>query len=279
MPLDTTWTLGRKLRRIANESAELPGLRWLAEPLHRRMFRRKRSGNAYCGVYESYTQALASASALRALPTTYDTDASPRMYRDRLEQVRVSDYPLLYWLSRLLATGQRRVFDLGGHIGISYYGFRRYLDYPADLRWQVHDMPSVTNAGRELARELDPSGRLEFTDAREDADDCDLLVTSGVLQYLDYTLPELLQTLDRPPRHVLVNLTPMHPSRGYFTLQNLGIAICPYRVCALPEFVAEMEALGYRLRDRWESFERQLRVPFEPSCTIDSYHGFYFTRS
>ena len=45
--VDNSW-LGLKLRHIANEAAELPGLRILGEPLYRRMFSRpSRDGNAY----------------------------------------------------------------------------------------------------------------------------------------------------------------------------------------------------------------------------------------
>ncbi len=103
-----------------------------------------------------------------------------------------------------------------------------------------------------------------------------MLFTSGALQYLDYTLPELLGSFQRPPAHVLVNLVPMHPSRGYFTLQNMGFAICPYRVMASPEFVDAMAALGYSLIDRWDILDREIQVPFEPQCRIDRYCGMYF---
>ena len=158
------------------------------------------------------------------------TEAAGRLYRDNLKRIRVSDYPLVYWLGRLLADGHRRIFDLGGHIGISYYGFRHYLDYPSGLEWKVHDVPAVMAAGRKWAAEHDPSRQLSFADASGDADGQDILVSTGALQYLDYTLPELLQRLQKKPTHVLLNLTPMHPTRAFFTLQNMGIAICPYRV-------------------------------------------------
>lgn len=272
-----TGGIAGNFRRIVKEIAELPGLRTFARPLYRRVFRRPYgSSNTYYGVYETYAQAKAAADALRSLPSTYDTEAAGRMYRGRIEVLTVSDYPLAYWLWRLFEQGQRRVFDLGGHIGVSYYGFQRYIDYPVDMRWLVHDVPSVMEAGRGWAVEHDPARRLAFADAREDADGQDLLLSAGALQYLDYTLPELLRRLSQPPRHVLVNLTPMHPDRSYFTLQNLGIAICPYRIMARPAFIQEMEALGYRIHDRWESPERTVRIPFAPAYGVDRYYGFYF---
>lgn len=272
----------RRLGNIANELAQLPGMRRLARPFYRRQFRNPFNDkvNSYYGVYRTYDEAAAAASAFasNALPASYDVRAASRAYRGQLDAIRVSDYPLVYWLARLFEQGCRQVFDLGGNIGVTYYGFDRYLRYPDDLRWQVLDMPVVMAAGRDWAREHDPAGRLGFAEAPEQADGADILLSSGALQYLDYSLPELLQRLARPPRHVLLNLTPVHPSRGYFTLQNLNFAVCPYRIMARPELVAGMEALGYRLVDEWRSQERNLSVPFETGYAIDNYSGFHFQR-
>lgn len=266
------------LRSIALRAAELPGVQTLARPVYRHYFRRPYlQGNAYYGVFGSYSQALAAAP--QTMPHTYDLQVAGRMYRSQLHEVRACDYPAMHWLSRALAKGQREIFDLGGHIGQAYYGYARYLDYPPEIRWQVHDVPAVTAAGRLWAQQHDPEGRLVFADKPEDADGSDVLITTGALQYLEYSLPELLMRLAFPPSHVVVNLVPMHPERGYFTLQNLGIAICPYRVMCLPEFVQQMTALGYQAVDHWELPERHLRVPFEPATSIECYHGFYFQRT
>jgi len=274
------YSFRNQIAGFARDASELPGLSVLTRPIRRSLFRRPyRADNDYYGVYRTFDEAQAAARALssQSLPATYDIEAAGRLYRSHLKRIRVSDYPLVYWLSRLIGGGCRSVFDLGGHIGVSYYGFRHYIDYPQDLDWCVHDVPAVMAAGRKWAAEHDNARQLRFSDARESADGCDVLVSTGALQYLDYTLPELLQRLARKPRHVLVNLTPMHPSRSFFTLQNLSIAICPYRVTAAPEFIHEMEALGYRLADHWQSLERTLRVPYAPQYAVDSYHGFSFS--
>lgn len=260
---------------IAVRAAELPGVRVLGRPLYRRYFRRPyEGGNAYYGMYESYAEALAAAPA--SMSNSYDVDAAATMYRGQFRRVRACDYPAMHWLARLLNDGVRDVFDLGGHMGQAYYGFGQYLDYPTDIRWRVHDVPAVMHAGRRWADEHDKLGGLAFADHPGDADGCDLLITTGALQYLEYSLPELLRGFARAPADVIVNLVPMHLQQGYFTLQNLGIAICPYRVMCLPEFVDDMAALGYTVRDQWQLPERHIRVPFEPAASIDSYHGMYF---
>jgi putative methyltransferase (TIGR04325 family) len=269
--------VAHKLRRIARESADLPGLRTLAKALYKWMYSRpNRNGNDYYGAFDSRAQALAAAPAM---PTTYDQPSAGNMYLDRHKRINCSDYPMVYWLSKLLTEDRHRLFDLGGHIGVSYYGFRNYITYPQSLQWHVHDVPAVVDAGRAWASQNDPDGMLNFADTPEAASGHDVLISCGALQYLEYTLPELLASLPNPPDHVLVNRTPMHPKRGYVTLQKIGIAVLPYRVMAKPEFVDAMGALGYEVMDHWMSKERHLEVPFEPECTIDHYSGYYFKRA
>lgn len=270
-----TNSLKRNVQRIANDAAEIPPLRWLAEPIYRRRFERGMSrGNAYYGVHASFE--AAQAAAPRTKPTSFDVPAAGELYPDRVDAISVSDYPPLFWLDRLLASGARSVFDLGGNVGLGYYAFGHYVAYPDDLRWTVQDLPSVLDAGRRLALQRGAGARLAFTDDALAADGHDIVLANGVLQYLPFTLPELLRQLPRPPAHLLVNLTPLHPTRSFFTLQQTRIATCPYRIPAVADFVAGFEALGYDVIDRWESRERYMRIPFEAAHSIDRYSGFYF---
>lgn len=274
-------SLGSKLRHLANESAELPIIRLLGKPLYRRLFERRSFGdNVYSGIYASHALALAAAERVTR-PSSYEqfdpaAFAGGGMYGR--QGIRVSDYPLVYWLNRLFGEGCRSVFDLGGHDGVTYYSFARLLDYPADMRWIVHDVPNAMAAGAEWAREHDAQKQLSFAASRFDASGCDVLLSSGTLQYLDYTLSDLLAELPVPPPQVLVNLVPMHPEKSFFTLQNMGRAVMPYRVQAVPDFVEAMQGLGYSVLDQWHSRERHLRVPFEPGYRVDAYAGFCLVR-
>ncbi len=274
--------LSRNLRRMSYDLAELPGISWLARPLYRQMFMRDvLPGNSYCGAYATFDEARANAPKTGA--TSFDVPESGDLYPDHLGGVRVSDYPVIFWLDQLFRSGLRSLFDLGGNIGTSYYGFQHHLVYPDDLRWQVHDVPAVLAAGREWASRNDVEGKLGFTSSCDDADGCDMLLCSGVLQYLDFSLPDMLRKLKHPPGHLLINLTPLHPSRTFVTLQRVtrqgvGIASCPYTVTAVAQFIDAFRQSGYAVVDHWESLERHMRVPFEPSLSIDRYHGFYLKR-
>jgi putative methyltransferase (TIGR04325 family) len=275
--------LRARLIRLISESAQLPGVRLLSRPLYRHIFRRPVRGmnNLYYGVFDNFAAAKQQANALstQRLPSTYNVESAGRMYRGQLQQPHVSDYAAMFWLQRMLNEGARKVFDLGGHIGLAYYIYEHLMNLPADIDWCVHDVPLVMQTGREWAREHDPSGRLRFANDLSQADGCDLLISSGALQYMDYSLPELLQRLRVQPTHVLVNRTPMHPNKRYFTLQNLGIAICPYRVESIEQTIDEMHHLGYTLQGRWDLLDRHLRIPFHRGYAIDRYYGFYFKQT
>ncbi|HEV2622543.1 MAG TPA: TIGR04325 family methyltransferase [Frateuria sp.] len=264
------------LRGIAIETLKLPALAPLARLLYRRFFTRQRKGNHYHGVYASY------ADALRAVPASllgsYDNADAAARYRERTRQLSIGDYPVLYWVSRLLDEGNRRVFDLGGHIGVAYYAFQHYRAFPVDLQWTVSDLPTTMDAGRAWAQAHDPAGRLSFADDKQRADGQDVLLVLGAMQYFDYDFASWLRTLSRPPAHLLVNLTPMHPTRDFHTLQNMGFACVPYRIHARPAFLEAMARLGYRVVDAWRNDDRRCRIPFAHDHDVDGYSGFYLRR-
>ncbi len=273
--------LKRAAMRFAREAMELPGIALISRPMYRRYFSKPyEHGNIYHGVYTDYYEALLDAKRLSSddLPASYDVDKATIMYRQQLLRLRACDYPTMYWIDQLIGNGARRIFDLGGHIGLAFYGFSRYIDYPSGLIWNVHDLDKVIQTGRSIATRRDPSGKLRFVQAPEAADGCDVLISTGALQYLEYSLPELLDRLIAPPRHVLFNLTPLHPTKSFFTLQNLGVAVCPYRVQSDAALVQQMAERGYQVRDRWELSERNLRIPFEPDYEVQAYYGIYFER-
>jgi hypothetical protein len=91
------------------------------------------------------------------------------MYRDRVKQVFPNDYPMMVWLSNALDDGARKLFDLGGHVGISYYADQPFLRYPPELSWRVCDVPAVAQAGRRLAARRDQFHQLDFTERFEEA--------------------------------------------------------------------------------------------------------------
>lgn len=266
------------IRSVGAHAAELTGVRRWREARYARQFFAHTSlmTNLYRGVYASYGEALASVPP--TWPSGYDNPVSAELYRERTRRVFINDYPVMLWLSKLFDSGHSSVFDLGGHIGLAYYAYQRYLRYPPALRWCVFDVAAVAVAGRAWAEQHDPARRLRFADDPGAANGVDILFAAGSLQYLDYTLAELLGSLPQRPRHLLLNSVPIHTTASYFTVQNMGTACCPYRITAEREFVDSLKALGYVIQDRWENQQRSCLIPSRPDRSLDRYFGFYFSQ-
>ncbi|HEU4778286.1 MAG TPA: TIGR04325 family methyltransferase [Steroidobacteraceae bacterium] len=231
-------------------------------------------GNLYRGVFKTFEEAQASAP--QGKPLGYDNPAAADLYLERTRRIYPSDYPVVYWLDRLFRSGLRTVFDFGGHIGLGYYAYRKYVTYPEGMRWTVHDVPAVMARGRELSQGMDPERRLSFADGVAAADGYDVFFSAGALQYLPTTLAEMLAPLARKPRALVLNLAPLHPAESFYTLQSIGAAFCPYRVLQFGAFVKSLTQLGYVQRDAWENPDKRCTIAFEPGHSIDRYYGFTF---
>jgi len=269
---------------LMDRLADLPPLGALRRQRAEAAFANNTDANLFRGVYPSFDAAQASAPPTR--PLGYDNADAAGMYLERIKRIYPSDYPVIFWLQKLFAQGQSSVFDLGGHIGIGYYGYQRYLDYPPGLRWTVSDVPAVMARGAEIAIERDPAGRLGFNGNFAGAGGVDVLLALGVLQYLPDTLAQRLAALAQGgaqlPRHILLNLTPLHVQgnggQDYFTLQSIGTAFCPYRIAAYATFLEGFTRLGYQIVDRWQNPDKHCHIAFEPTHSVEMYHGFYLRR-
>lgn len=257
----------------SNQSS-LPGIGGLQRRRFDKAFEQGEYAGLCRGVFES-AQA-AAAQAPKSLPLGYDHDGPAAMYRERLKKIYASDYPMMHWLARAFADQSKTVFDLGGHVGVSYYAYQRYLDYPENLTWQVNDVPAVNTLGRELAQMLDERRAISFTDDFSGANGTDIVFTSGCLQYLEESLAQKIADLAHRPRWVLVNLLPLHKSKAFWTVQNIETAFCPYRIQQYASFFADMKAQGYELLDQWENPEKHCEIAFDPEHSLDQYYGAAF---
>lgn len=262
------------LAALRERIGRLPGILEWRKRRYAKAFAALERTNLYLGIYDSYESAQASAP--RTKPIGYDNDGAAAMYAD-LESPLPSDAPAIEWIQKAFDEGNRRLVDLGGHVGIKYYAFRPALRWPEDARWEVCDVPAVARRGADLARTRGVQESLHFSDDTACLDRADTLFASGSVQYLPTALPDMLRALTHPPTWVIVNRAALHPTRSFFTLNSIGVSFCPYRVQAEPEFSAAMTALGYRLQARWET-PRAFRIPFEPSYDFDQYVGLVYRR-
>lgn len=259
--------------RLLRRSWNMPLVGKLLELDYDRTFSFCPSGR-FRGVFESF------AEAERAVPpghrTGYDHAELAGFYRNRMHKASESDYGPLFWL-RPLVHQEAVIFDFGGHVGVSYHAWQDYLRYPPGMRWIVYDVPAVTQVGEEIAREKGLSG-VSFTNDVNDAVGCSAFVAFGSLQYVEESLPALLERIDHRPAHIVLSKMPVHDGDSFVTLQATGAAFHPYRIFNRDELVGGITALGYRLVDDWVNREQSCFVPFTEHPPIRSYSGFYFTR-
>ena len=168
------------------------------------------------------------------------------------------------------------MFDFGGHVGVSYHGWRNYLGYEPGMRWMVYDMPAIVKVGAELARER-PSTGLEFTSDLADGKGCTVLMAAGAMQYADLTLTGLLDAVGARPAHLLLNKMPVYDGECILAVQSTGRAFHP---TGLQPRRAGRGGAGPRVSARRRLAEPRaaLRDSFTRGRDIDAYSGFYFVK-
>lgn len=269
----------RPLYRLHLLLDRLANSRWLQPILIRRYereFLANEGSNLFRGVFDSAEAAMASLP--QGYVAGYDNEESAELYEHRTLRAYPADYPVMFWLQRLLDSGVDRILDVGGHIGVSYFAYQAQMRLPAGLRWTVLDLPAVVARGRLFASKHDSLGQLDFCETYAKAGAPQLVLASGSAQYLPQPLVESLVGMTPPPVHVLINLVPIHMSKHFFTLQSIGTAFCAYQVFQMEAFVEHFAAHGYRLVDWWENPEKSCIVPFHPGHSLDRYYGFLFKR-
>lgn len=244
--------------------------------LHARVYEREFSrvvpwARRFRGVYGSFQEAARAAPSSK--PVGYDNPASAT-FMEPSGALLPSDYPVLFWLAKAL-DGAPSLLDIGGYVGISYYSYRGFLHYPSNLDWVVYDVPAVAAAGREIARQRECPG-LSFTSEITPQMKPRTVLAAGSLQFIDENFADLLGRLGALPANLVVSKTPLTDLPEYVTLQDLGPAVCPYKILNRKQFIQSIESLGYRLVDSWSNADFSCRIPLHPDRTVPSYSGLYF---
>ena len=261
-----------RIKQVSDAAWRVPGVGALLRADYERTFRLW-TPNRFRGVYATFAEARA------AIPeghiVGYDHDEMAGYYRNRMLKACESDYAVLFWLESIWSDVSF-VFDYGGHVGVSYHGWSRYLDYHDGLRWLIYDMPTITQAGEQLARERGATG-LSFTNDPTDGAGCDVFLAAGSLQYERESVSTVVRALGERPRHLILNKMPVHDGRALVTIQSTGHAFHPYRIYNRAELLEDVASLGYRLVDDWQNREQRCRIPFtEEDVNIEAYAGYYF---
>ncbi|TLU73724.1 TIGR04325 family methyltransferase [Lichenicoccus roseus] len=258
--------------RIGSAMRRLP----LVEPVYiRHAANRRDNTGLQWGIYSSYGEAFASIPKRR--PGGWDHEAAAGMWVDYVAPVRPSTYPILFWL-RMLLQPDVRLVDLGGSIGLTYYAYRKFDALPEGLSWRVVEVPHISAQGREVAVREAATG-LSFESDLARAGACDILLAAGALQYMERSIPGVLEDLGSRPRYILVNKVALSQKPEFFTLSNYGPGIAPYRIFNEACFLEYFRQAGYVIRDRWIVNDMACDIPFYPEHTVAEFAGFCFERT
>lgn len=254
----------------------LPVLLQLRKLKYKRKFENNKHENLFHGIYNYFDDA--SLHTPKTRPLGYDNKESASFYKQWMTTIRLSDYPVLYWLSRLVSQ-THRLYDLGGHIGFLNYSYQKYLDLPDDYEWYVYDVPAVVEEGKTIAKQNN-NNQLHFTTSHTPLSDANILLASGSLQYIKEDLPNILNSINiKNLSQIIINMTPMHPDKEFFTINSIGTAFCPYKIMHKESFLAVMKQSGWDLVDEWENSEKSCYIPFTDLPKKIKYFGFYFKKS
>lgn len=261
-------------KKIVRTSIEVGPILALRKKAYEDKFRANRELNLFKGVYASFQAAQAAIEV--GVNSSYDNIDSAGLYKSFCEKLFPGDYPNLFWLTQILPA-QKSLFDLGGHIGVKYYSYSRYLNLPDEFKWSVHDMPAVMIEGEYFAKEADPKGRLRFLKNLSDANGHDILCAFGSLQYIDVDLAGEVSKFKMKPNFVVATI-PATNKQTYYTINSIGSAQCPYIIRNRDEFIESFRAAGYKLKESWKIPDKKCEIPFHPGYSLNFYSGLLFER-
>jgi putative methyltransferase (TIGR04325 family) len=112
------------------------------------------------------------------------------------------DYPVLLWLKTAFTDGSK-LFYLGGNVGLGYYAYKEFLPYTDGLKWIACEIPEIAKAGKDITIR-EGTNNLSFTTNFSEAEGAEIFLTCSTLQYLEPASPELIESLQKKTKHLLI---------------------------------------------------------------------------
>ena len=221
-------------------------------------------------------------AALAALPAAeragYHSEAAVEVSFEAMSRIAPWDYPVIFWLSRL-AGPTAAILDAGGHMGTKAAAFAPLLPWTLEGGWTVWDTPAVVRAARGAQADGRVPAALRFEHELGEVPRPDLMLCSGLLQYLDRPLAALVGALPGPPAHVILSKVAVRDGPEIVTHERIGPVRVPYRIRDRAAFEAEIAALGYEILDAWEAPELSHVVPTHPHLGASVSRGYALRRT
>jgi putative methyltransferase (TIGR04325 family) len=240
--------------------------------LNRLLGRLRLRNTRFRGAFATYDEALAAVRP--GMLAGYDNNAVADIAFETMCQIALWDWPVLYWLQRLVPQAEY-LLDAGGHQGTKFRAFRNHLNLSGRLRWVIYDVPAVVRAGRERATREGLEG-LTFIETIDDAPDADILLASGVLPYLDIPFDGFLRRLPALPQHLILNKVATREGPTVVTLERFRLAAeVPYQIRDRAQFLSTLDSLGYDVVDQWQIPDLTHLIVTHPHLGTSTSYGYY----
>lgn len=241
----------------------------------RRYFSFKNDYARFRGVYTSFEEATKGVKTLKGYDEDEVVDLCLVKFGEHNKKIADYEYPIFLWLIKIFSEMKKedeiKIFDFGGRFGGHFFRFVPFvLDYK--FSWLVCEVEKMALMGKAKFE----NEQLKFTSSFKDAENSDIFLSSGAIQYVE-DLSLSLSLLTNKPRYVLLTRIPMQDKvKKFVTLQNQGIAFVPQYVFNQNDFVHNMYDAGYDLVDEWDDSTANCVIPFHRDISAFSYTGLYF---
>ncbi len=260
------------LETLSSEPCRILLTRIAGVPLGRRALNAISSPYGWYATFEE-----AWVAARKANPVGHEDPREIEVHLRHSESLRPSDYPALYWISQI-HPHDPRIFDYGGNVGNVYFSYSPRLLNLGDIEWTVFDIPFILESGRRIAAER-KAAALRFVDSPGAFESDQILLVSGAFHYWEKDISAFLQQFNNPPKHILINRSPVHETQpSFISVQQTQSCAFPCKVWNLDELVSSFAAGGFKLIDRWRALELSLKLPLFPKLSVPFYSGFYFSK-
>jgi putative methyltransferase (TIGR04325 family) len=245
------------LKEILKFISQVPLLRVIGKLTYKRIFLRSGRGRFY-GVFNTVEEAKSFMADSK--PTSYaDVDLTETNIESFMS-MHLFDYPVMAHLMMGLSE-IKHLIDFGGHIGVKYYVYQRYIPSLKEVNWKVIDVPFCVERGlREASRRNVKN--LSFCTDLSEATNCDALLVSGSIQYVGKPLGDLLDSMKNLPQTIIFNKLPLHGGPDFYTIENFGKAKVIYHIFNKDNFEAQLRSRHYSKADEWVIESRDIFIPF-----------------
>ena len=177
---------------------------------------------------------------------------------------------MMYLYMIMIKEGCLNVLDWGGALGSTFYQHRELLeDY--NCNWTIVEQAHFVSFGKEhLANNM-----LHFVGSLDEVDQCNCVLFSSVLQYLENPEGSISMVCEKRPSYIIVERTPVsiHKRIWVETVHEpIYEAEYPCYVFEETELIKQFETRGYRLIDSWKSMvDGDVITPEKEKVVFKSY--------